>query len=87
LCGDIDALLAEHKVLIGPAKDTTALERTHQVVQETRTPRQVTLLARLHGPVADPAFEISDVALEELVLAYMGQASAAPDLRIVGEAS
>jgi hypothetical protein len=27
------------------------------------------------------------VALEELVLAYMGQAPAAPDLRIVGEAS
>jgi ABC-2 type transport system ATP-binding protein len=87
LCGDIDELLAEHKVLVGPAKDTTALERTHQVVQETRTPRQVTLLARLHGPVADPAFEVSDVALEELVLAYMGQAPAAPDLRIVGEAS
>jgi ABC-2 type transport system ATP-binding protein len=85
LCGDIDDLLAEHKMLTGPAKDTTALERTHQVVQETRTLRQVTLLARLGGPVVDPAFEVSDVGLEEIVLAYMGQAPAAADLRIVKE--
>ncbi len=26
-----------------------------------------------HGPVIDPAFQASDVSLEELVLAYMGQ--------------
>jgi len=84
LCGDIDELLAEHKVLIGPAKDTTALERTHQMVQATRTLRQVTLLVRLSGPVVDPAFEVSDVNLEELVLAYMGQAPEA-DLRIAGK--
>jgi ABC-2 type transport system ATP-binding protein len=84
LCGDIDTLLAEHKVLTGPAKNTAALERTHSVVQATRTPRQVTLLVRLGGPVVDPAFEISDVNLEELVLAYMGQAPAA-DLTIMEE--
>ena len=43
-----------------------------------------TLLVRLGGPVVDPAFEISDVNLEELVLAYMGQAPAA-DLTIMEE--
>jgi ABC-2 type transport system ATP-binding protein len=85
LCGDIDTLLAEHKVLTGPSKDISALERTHTVVQVTRTPRQVTLLVRLGGPVVDPAFEVSDVGLEELVLAYMGQAPASADLRIVKE--
>jgi ABC-2 type transport system ATP-binding protein len=42
-------------------------------VQVTRTPRQTTLLVRLNGPVIDPAFEASDVSLEELVLGYMGQ--------------
>ena len=73
LCGDIDELLAEHQMLTGPNKDTTAIERRHRVVQITRTPRQTTLLARLNGPVIDPAFEASDVSLEELVLAYMGQ--------------
>ena len=29
LCGDIDGLLAEHTVLVGPRKDTAALERDH----------------------------------------------------------
>jgi ABC-2 type transport system ATP-binding protein len=73
LCGDIEELLAEHRMLVGPRKDTTAIERSHRVVQVTRTPRQTTMLVRLNGPVIDPAFQASDVSLEELVLAYMGQ--------------
>jgi ABC-2 type transport system ATP-binding protein len=72
LCGDTDELLAEHKVLIGPRKDTSALEKTHHVVHAVRTPRQVSLLVRLHGPVIDPGYEVADVGLEELVLGYMG---------------
>jgi ABC-2 type transport system ATP-binding protein len=73
LCGDIDTLLAEHQVLVGPRKDTTAIERDHTLVQAMRTPRQTTLLIRRNGPVIDPAFEAADVGLEELVLGYMGQ--------------
>ena len=87
LCGDIDALLAEHRVLVGPRKDTSALERTHTVVHAVRTARQATLLVRLDGPVLDPAYEASEVDLEELVLGYMG-ASATPayaSLAAVGE--
>ncbi len=76
LCGDIDALLADHQVLVGPAKDTTAIERDHTLVQAVRTPRQTTLLIRRNGPVIDPAFVASDVGLEELVLGYMGQHAA-----------
>jgi ABC-2 type transport system ATP-binding protein len=77
LCGDIDELLASHKLLVGPRKDTTVLERTHTVVQATRTDRQSTMLVLLGGPVIDPAYEVSDVSLEDLVLGYMG-AEAAP---------
>jgi ABC-2 type transport system ATP-binding protein len=73
LCGDIDTLLAEHQVLVGPRKDTTAIEKAHTLVQATRTARQTTLLIRRNGPVIDPAFETADVSLEELVLGYMGQ--------------
>jgi ABC-2 type transport system ATP-binding protein len=73
LCGDIEALLAEHQILVGPRKDTTAIERDHAIVQAVRTDRQTTLLIRRNGPVIDPAFEVADVGLEELVLAYMGQ--------------
>jgi ABC-2 type transport system ATP-binding protein len=72
LCGDTDELLAEHKVLVGPRKDTAALERLHTVVHAVRTPRQARLLVRLSGPVFDPAYEAEDVSLEDLVLGYMG---------------
>ncbi len=77
LCGDIADLLNEHRVLVGPRKDTTAVERNHTVVQTERTARQTTMLVRLNGPVADPQWEADDVSLEDLVLGYMG-ADAAP---------
>ena len=84
LCGDIDALLAEHQFLVGPRKDTTAIERDHTVVQAVRTARQTTLLIRRNGPVIDPAFETADVGLEELVLGYMAQhAGPAPALALL----
>jgi ABC-2 type transport system ATP-binding protein len=73
LCGDIETLLAEHQVLVGPAKDTTAIERDHTLVQAVRTARQATLLIRGNAPVIDPAFESAHVGLEELVLGYMDQ--------------
>ena len=87
LCGDIDALLAEHQILVGPRKDTTAIERDHTLVQAVRTARQTTLLIRRSGPVIDPAFQTEDVGLEELVLGYMGQnAGPAPaQLTTIGE--
>ena len=89
LGGDIDALLAEHRVLVGPRKDTTAIARTHTILQALHTPRQTTLLVRGHAPVndIDPAWESSEVGLEEMVLAYMGQdaAPAISHLTSVGE--
>jgi ABC-2 type transport system ATP-binding protein len=89
LCGDIGTLLAEHKVLVGPRKDTAPIERTHQVVHTVATARQSTLLVRLGGPVIDPSYQAEDVAFEELVLAYMGagEASAGKHLTTVGEGS
>src|SRR5580658_9787500 len=52
LYGDIDTVLAEHLVLVGPRQDTTAIGRAHTIVQATHTARQSTLLIRLGGPVA-----------------------------------
>jgi ABC-2 type transport system ATP-binding protein len=87
LSGDIDALLAEHRVLVGPRRDTAAIARTHTIVQAMHTARQTTLLVRGTAPVIDPAWESSEVGLEEMVLAYMGQdaAPAISHLTSVGE--
>jgi ABC-2 type transport system ATP-binding protein len=87
LCGDTDDLLASHKILVGPRKDTSALEKTHTVVHTVRTARQSRMLVRLSGPVIDPAYEAEDVSLEEMVLGYMGAdaPSAYAHLTSVGE--
>jgi ABC-2 type transport system ATP-binding protein len=87
LCGDIDTLLAEHQILVGPRKDTAAIEKAHGLIQAFRTARQSTLLIRQNGPLIDPDFQAADVSLEELVLGYMGQDAgpAQAHLTTVGE--
>ena len=65
LCGDIDTLLAEHHVLVGPRKDTTAIEKTH-THRAGHPHRPADHPARPgNGPVIDPAWEAADVGLEE----------------------
>jgi ABC-2 type transport system ATP-binding protein len=73
LCGDVQTLLAEYRILTGPRKDTTAIAQTHTIVREDTTARQTTLLVRLNGPVIDPAWAVEDANLEEIVLGYMSQ--------------
>jgi ABC-2 type transport system ATP-binding protein len=73
LCGDTETLLAQHRILTGPRKDTTAIARTHTIVREQTTARQTTLLVRLNGPVIDPAWAVEEPNLEEIVLGYMSQ--------------
>jgi len=87
LCGDIDELLAEHQVLVGPRKATTVIEKTRTVVQAVRTPRQTTLLVRGTAPIIDPDWEAAEVGLEEMVIGYMGQDAppAVSHLSMVGE--
>jgi len=75
ICAEIDDLLASHKLLSAPARDTAAIEREHQVLTITRTPREVSLSVKLRGPVIDPAWRVDDMGLEEIVLAYLGHAA------------
>ena len=65
--------MLEHRILVGPRKDTTAIARTHTIVREETTPRQTSLLVRLNGPVVDPAWAVEEPNLEEIVLGYMRQ--------------
>lgn len=86
LCGDIDVILGEHKILVGPRRDTSVLEGNHDVIEIQHTPRQTTVLVRVRGPIVDPNWEVHDVRLEELVIAYMSRAAsgATSELRSVG---
>jgi ABC-2 type transport system ATP-binding protein len=70
LAGDTEALLAGHKLLVGPRRDPPRAG-PHQVVAASHTDRQTTLLVRVAGTVHDPTWAVHDVGLEQLVLAYM----------------
>ena len=71
LCGDTETVLAEHRILTGPRKDTGAIARTHLIVREETTARQTTVLVKVNGPIADPAWAVEEPSLEEIVLGYM----------------
>jgi ABC-2 type transport system ATP-binding protein len=73
LCEDIDHVLAEHRVLLDPRRKTTDLEPGLTVIKATQTERQTRLLVRLNGPVIDPAWEVTEPGLEDIILAYMEQ--------------
>jgi ABC-2 type transport system ATP-binding protein len=77
LVGPIDEILAGHRLLTGPRTDAAAVARVHQVIRESHTERQTTLLVRARGHVYDAGWEMHEVDLEEIVLAYLGTTSAA----------
>jgi ABC-2 type transport system ATP-binding protein len=78
LVGPIEEILAEHRLLTGPRTDVAAVARVHQVIRESNTERQTSLLVRANGHVYDSCWEMHEVDLEEIVLAYLGMASTAP---------
>jgi ABC-2 type transport system ATP-binding protein len=76
VAGPVDELLAAHYLLAGPRRDPATLPDELTVISASHTDVQTTLLVRARGPVLDPAWTISEVGLEDLVLAYMSQAAA-----------
>jgi ABC-2 type transport system ATP-binding protein len=74
LAGDIDELLSSHHRLTGPRRDRGSLPGDQQVIGESHTDRQSTLVVRTDMPVLDPAWSIDELGLEDLVLAYMSRA-------------
>jgi ABC-2 type transport system ATP-binding protein len=74
VAGPVDDLLAAHHLLSGPRRDPDSLPGGLEVISASHTDVQSTLLVRTSGPVLDPAWTVSEVGLEDLVLAYMRQA-------------
>jgi ABC-2 type transport system ATP-binding protein len=69
---DVDTLLASHRRLVGPRHDVERLPSGQQVVMESHTERQSTLFVRTTDPIHDPAWQVEEVSVEDIVLAYMG---------------
>jgi ABC-2 type transport system ATP-binding protein len=79
VAGEVEELLARHRVLVGPAADVAHAEDRAPVVHRRVAGRQAHLLVRvgggLHASLAD-GWEAQPVGLEELVLAYLREPSA-----------
>jgi ABC-2 type transport system ATP-binding protein len=75
VAGPVEDLLATHHLLSGPRRDPATLPAGQQVISASHTDRQTTLLVRTSDPVLDPAWTVSEIGLEDLVLAYMSQAT------------
>jgi ABC-2 type transport system ATP-binding protein len=69
--GDIASLVRTHRLVSGP-RHTGSLNGVGQVIDRTDTDRQTIALVRTDGPVLDPAWEVGNVDLEEIVLGYLG---------------
>lgn len=74
VAGEVAELLTTHHRLSGPRRDSGSLPADQHVIEESHTDRQSTLLIRTDQPILDPAWTLRPVTLEDLVLAYMGQA-------------
>ena len=74
VAGDIDKLIASHHRLSGPRHDRDALPSDQQVISESHTDKQSTLIVRTDKSILDPAWSIESLDLEDLVLAYMTRA-------------
>ena len=72
LAGSIDDILASHRLLTGPRTDPATVARMHNVLRESHTERQTTLLVRANGHVYDASWQLHEVDLEDIVLAYLG---------------
>jgi len=75
IAGDIDELLATHCRLTGPRRDTRSSPPDYQVIGESHTDRQSTLVVQTEEPIHDPSWSVEQLDLEDLVLAYMTRAA------------
>jgi ABC-2 type transport system ATP-binding protein len=74
VAGEVSDLLASHYRLSGPRRDPDRLPAGQEVITESHTDKQSSLLVRTDGPVLDPAWAVKPVSMEDLVLAYMSRA-------------
>ncbi|WP_431901390.1 ABC transporter ATP-binding protein [Nonomuraea sp. bgisy101] len=77
IAGETEHLLATHHRLTGPRRDPSRLPADQHIVSARHTDRQSTYIIRTGAPILDPAWTVSRLTLEDLVLAYMDKSTAA----------
>src|SRR5665213_1764716 len=71
LCDDIETVLNEHKLLVGPRQAHQAFDDGVHVIHETHTTKQSTLLVRIDKGTKVPSnWQQQEPNVEEIILAY-----------------
>jgi ABC-2 type transport system ATP-binding protein len=86
IAGPVEELLATHHRLVGPRRDTSRLPPNQSVIEVSHVAKQTTLIVKTEDPILDPAWTVSALTLDDLVLTYMrqarGDAAGAPAARL-----
>jgi ABC-2 type transport system ATP-binding protein len=69
--GEVEEVVAGHRVVRGPRRDERQIPGGWVVVDAQHSARQSTLLVRTDEQVLDPALEVCQPTLEEIVLGYL----------------
>jgi ABC-2 type transport system ATP-binding protein len=73
VAGEVEDLLASHYRLTGARRQPADLPTGAEVIEDSHTDRQSTLIVRSTTPIDDPSLTVEQLTLEDLVLAYMSQ--------------
>ena len=84
VAGEVEHLLASHHRLIGPRQDLSRMPSDQEVIEESHTDKQSTMIIRTENPILDPDWTVEQVNLEDLVIAYMGRSSNNNEQRLSG---
>jgi ABC-2 type transport system ATP-binding protein len=76
VAGEVDKLLATHHRLTGPRRDPDRLPADQHVISARHTDRQSTFVIRTDAAIHDPTWTVTQLGLEDLVLAYMEKSTA-----------
>ena len=77
LADDVEEILRTHKLLRAPEGARRTIGQRHEVIDQQETGPLAVATVRLDGPVLDPAWEVEDLSLEDVVLAYLAGSAAA----------
>jgi ABC-2 type transport system ATP-binding protein len=75
VAGEIDVLVEQHRVLVGP-RASNEVESDPTVIRSSHTERLTTLLVRTDSRGVGSGWEIHQVSLEDIVLAYLSRPTA-----------
>lgn len=72
LCGEIEDIVESHRRIVGPGGGGLTMTGVREVVETETVGQQTTAIVSIDGEICDPEWDVTQVTLEDIVLAYLG---------------